>query len=268
MPHRYEDDWNELARREPYFAVLTDRQFLGANLDDGARRAFFGSGEEDVERLFGAIGNDFRPRAALDFGCGVGRLTRALASRVDEAVGCDISPEMIEVARENVPNATFVTSLEQVSDRRFDLILSLIVFQHIPPEEGLRTLTALLRLLAPGGVAALHFTLRRPGGALRRAARTLRASLPWLHRLAQRWEGDELRLPYMQMNEYDAAEVRRRITAETGSEPRIIPRREGDIEGALFLTTPRSADRPGAPSPHPPRSRTSSRTPADSTAGR
>jgi len=268
VPHRYEDDWNELARREPYFAVLTDRQFLSANLDDAARRAFFASGEADVERLFAAIGNGFRPRTALDFGCGVGRLTRALAGRVEEAVGCDVSPEMIARARENVPNATFITSLEQVRDRRFDLIVSLIVFQHIPPAEGLRTLSALLRLLAPGGVAALHFTLRRPGGALRRAARALRARLPWLHRLAQRWEGDELRLPYMQMNEYDPAEVRRCIVEETGSEPRIIPRPEGDIEGALFLTTPRSAAPPAAPSPHSPGSRTSSRTQADSTPAR
>ena len=235
MPHRYEDDWDELARREPYFAVLTDRQFLGANLDDDARQAFFASGEADVERLFADIGDSFQPKTALDFGCGVGRLTFALAQRVDEVVGCDVSPEMIAVARQNVPNASFITSLDEVRDRRFDFILSLIVFQHIPAEEGLRMLSALLRLLAPGGVAALHFTLRRPGTALRRAARALRGRLPWLHRIAQSWEGDELRLPYMQMNEYDPAEIRRRIAEATGGEPEVIPRREGDIEGAVFL---------------------------------
>jgi len=236
---RYEDDWNELARREPYFAVLTDRQFLSANLDDGARRAFFASGEADVEWLFANVeectGESFRPRSVLDFGCGVGRLSLALSGRVDEVVGCDVSPEMIAMARQNVPDATFITSLDAVRDRRFDCILSLIVLQHIPPEEGLRALSVLLRLLAPGGVAALHFTLRRPGGALKRVARGLRGRLPWLHRLAQRWEGDELRLPYMQMNEYDPAEIRRRIVEATGGEPEIIPRRDGDIEGAVFI---------------------------------
>ena len=36
---------------------------------------------------------------ALDFGCGVGRLTQALAMHFDRVCGVDISPAMIEHAR-------------------------------------------------------------------------------------------------------------------------------------------------------------------------
>jgi len=36
---------------------------------------------------------------ALDFGCGLGRLTQPLAERFDEAVGVDIAASMIEGAR-------------------------------------------------------------------------------------------------------------------------------------------------------------------------
>src|SRR4051812_1141904 len=62
--------WEELARREPYFSVLTDDRFLSDRIDDAARAAFFATGEADISRLLG----DFRPESALDFGCGVGRL--------------------------------------------------------------------------------------------------------------------------------------------------------------------------------------------------
>lgn len=239
MPHRYESDWDELARREPYFAVLTDRRYLG-KLDDAARREFFASGEADVARLFALAGEPARPRAALDFGCGVGRLTLALAKRAERVVGCDVSPEMTTLARKNaaeagITNATFAQSLDQLRDQRFDFIVSLIVFQHIPTREGLRMLEELLALLAPGGVAVLHFSLRRPGSALRRAMRRIRANVPLIHRVAQWWEGDELRLPYMQMNEYDPAEVQRRVRAATGAEAQVIPHRDRDIEGALFI---------------------------------
>lgn len=36
---------------------------------------------------------------ALDFGCGVGRLTQALAAHFDEVTGVDISPSMIKLAK-------------------------------------------------------------------------------------------------------------------------------------------------------------------------
>ena len=232
MTSRYREDWNELARREPYYAVLTDPRFLRANLDDAARREFFATGARDVEQLFATIGRSFAPRIALDFGCGVGRLTIPLAGRVARVVGCDVSPEMLAEARVNAPaNARFVTKLDEVEGEQFDLILSLIVFQHIPVREGIEILQRLMRMLAPGGVAAIHFPLRRPGGALRRLARRVRGSLPFVHSLLQRFEGDALRLPYMQMNAYDREEIVRVM----GSSTRVIPRDEGLIEGALFV---------------------------------
>lgn len=238
VKQRTREDWSELARREPYFAVLTERRFLRENLDDDGRREFFASGDADVERLLRMI--DVTPSTALDFGCGVGRLTLALARRVTNVVGCDIAPEMVAEATRNaeilgVANAELVTSLAEIGHRRFDLICSLIVFQHIPVAEGLATLARLLRLLAPGGVAAIHFTLRRPGSIVRRIARRLRGAMPLVHRLAQRLEGDSLRLPYMQMNAYDAADVARCFVENTGARPRIVPRSEGAIEGALFI---------------------------------
>jgi hypothetical protein len=77
---------------------------------------------------------------------------------------------------------------------------------------------------------AAQFTFRRPGGTLRRAARALRARLPWLHRLLGS------RLPYMQMNEYDRDAVRRVILEAGCTEPVFLPRMYEGIEGAIVIT--------------------------------
>jgi SAM-dependent methyltransferase len=244
MPRRYQQDWDELARREPYFAVLTDRRFLRAGLDETTRRQFFETGQADVEHLFAVIrehaSRAFEPATALDFGCGVGRVTLALSALVPSVTGCDISPEMIAIARQNAAamgrfNVMFEMDLDALRDRQFDLICSLIVFQHIPPSEGMITLTKLMRLMAPGGIAAIHFTLRRPGTPLRRLARCLRGAFPLLHRAALRLEGDDLQLPYMQMNEYDEREIRRRVENSGRTVQHLIPRDEGGVAGAVFI---------------------------------
>lgn len=216
-------DWQELASREPYFAVLTDEKYRNERLTADARREFFATGEADVEQLFALIRErvapDFAPRSALDFGCGVGRLTAPLTRRVERVFGFDVAPAMLELARVNAPAATFAATLPDVE---LDLILSLLVFQHIPVDRGLGYLRDLLARLAPGGVAALQFTFRRPGGVLRRLARSLRARLPF-------------REPYMQMNEYDPFVIREMLIAAGCSEPVFLARKYGDIEGALVL---------------------------------
>ena len=64
---------------------------------------FLATGERDAERALadcGAHGLRTAAAAALDFGCGVGRVTRALADRFDDVLGLDISPTMVALARE------------------------------------------------------------------------------------------------------------------------------------------------------------------------
>src|SRR5690349_22592424 len=91
--------WRPYGRTDPYFAVLTDEAYRRENLDEGARRAFFESGERHVEWVLAAArrltGEGWRPRRVLDFGCGVGRVLIPLARGAESAVGVDVSPEML-----------------------------------------------------------------------------------------------------------------------------------------------------------------------------
>ena len=135
--------WQRFGKIAPYFAVLAHPRFSAAAKDGETRREFFTSGAEHVERLFAIIREtidpEFAPRRALDFGCGVGRVTIPLARRVAQVVGVDVSDSMLDEANKNceeagVRNVTLIKSddsLENLSGD-FDFLHSFIVFQHIP----------------------------------------------------------------------------------------------------------------------------------------
>ncbi len=96
-------------------------------------------------------------RRALDFGCGTGRSTRFLEDLGFEAVGADISEDMLKLARERDPGGDYRLmadgSLAGLPRGAFDLVLSAFTFDNIPTMERKTALFAELRqLLAEGGV--------------------------------------------------------------------------------------------------------------------
>lgn len=97
-----------------------------------------------------------RGRRALDFGCGAGRSTRFLERCGFEAVGVDISPEMVAKAREARPSADYRVIADgdfgSLAPGSFDLALSAFTFDNVPTAARKIALLAGLRpLLAPGG---------------------------------------------------------------------------------------------------------------------
>ena len=207
MTHRTQSDWEELARREPYFPVLTN---------EGVRdEEFLETGEADIALLLPAIsallGRDVPLTSVLDFGCGAGRLTIPLARRAVRVVACDVSPSVLEHARNNVrdaglSNVAFVEAREV--EGQFDFICSLLVFQHIRPAEGYKIIRNLLRLLSPHGVAVLQLTMEPSGGGLHRLARMR------LKRGVNRVLSHRMQMPaWMQVNAYDERVVVRDVAA-------------------------------------------------------
>jgi trans-aconitate methyltransferase len=146
--------WEELAVLDPHWAILSDpsKRYGRWDLDE-----FMDTGTQSIGRIL-SHGPESRERA-LDFGCGVGRLTYALAPHFSECVGVDISAEMVRQAQQDAPeNCRFTTgSLEQFEPRSFDLVVSLMVLQHIPSTaERVRCLTQLARLVASRGLLAFQ----------------------------------------------------------------------------------------------------------------
>lgn len=103
----------------------------------------------------------------LDVGCGAGQLTMKLAqqSRVKEAVGIDLSHDLVDEARriaeEQGINATFmqVDAAEMpFPDGAFDLVVSTLSLHHWNDPQ--RVLQEIARILSPGGRAVI-FDIRR-----------------------------------------------------------------------------------------------------------
>ena len=93
-----------------------------------------------------------RATRSIDVGCGTGNLGRALASRVDQAMGIDIDPETIAIARSlSAGNANVefrAAALTEVASTGYDVVTAIAVVHHLDLSEAL---TAMRRLTKPGG---------------------------------------------------------------------------------------------------------------------
>jgi SAM-dependent methyltransferase len=157
-------NWDGFGKTDPLWAVLTLPEKKGQKwqVDE-----FFETGKAEIARLMGelkALSMDVNHARVLDFGCGVGRLSQALAERFDDVTGVDIAPSMIEKAREfNRWGNRCTYALNETNDlarfgsNTFDLVYSNIVLQHMHPEYTERYLGEFMRVLVPGG--ALVFQL-------------------------------------------------------------------------------------------------------------
>ena len=167
---RHRQDWDRLAEADALWAVLTEPGTKGGGWDVDA---FFATGEAEIAQVLTVaegLGRPARRDRALDFGCGVGRLTRALCARFGAAVGVDVSPAMIEQARgHNGAHAGCEFRLNADGDLRqfesgsFDFVYSNIVLQHlrsVPEITGY--LDELLRVTRPDGLTVFGLANRVP----------------------------------------------------------------------------------------------------------
>lgn len=236
-------DWETFGATDPYFAVLTDPKFHAQAFSDEARDAFFASGAHYVDQVFAALrlylGREPQPGRALDFGCGVGRLLIPLAARFAEVVGVDVSPSMMEEARQNCRALANVT-LRQGDDRlslldgAFDFINSYIVLQHIPPHRGEHMLARMVELLKSGGMGAIHLTYGAPISLLHRQVRRLRR-FPALNTLNNLLRARPLRTPNMQMNPYPMNRVLALLQTQGCGNLHLIFTEHNGNRGCLML---------------------------------
>lgn len=97
----------------------------------------------------------------LDVGCGPGHVTAFLAAHGADARGVDLSPGMIDVARDRVPHVPFaVGDLRALpdADGALGAVVAMYALVHLRPADLAPAIAELARVLAPGGLllVALH----------------------------------------------------------------------------------------------------------------
>ncbi len=189
--------WTELGRRDPMWAALTLRGKAAGGGGTGWTPAdFLATGRVEVDAVLarlGELGVPARRGTALDFGCGPGRLSAALAAAGFERVlGVDISPSMLDTARRLVGGRPELaarcefrhntgTALAGVADDSVDLVYTCRVLQHMPPDLALGYLREFLRVTTPGGLVVFQLPAEPAGGLVGALLRRLPA--PVLDRL-------------------------------------------------------------------------------------
>jgi SAM-dependent methyltransferase len=157
------NNWDRVAKLDALGVVLSERRKPHGRW---TLEEFFSTGEAEVTSVLGRcreLGIALKYGRALDFGCGVGRLTRAFASRFSQCVGIDVSAEMVSQAQElngQFSNCQFLLNHSDMlpfPDKSFDFVSSLIVLQHMQSElEILSWVREFIRVLSPGGAVVFQ----------------------------------------------------------------------------------------------------------------
>lgn len=95
--------WNQFGEDAPHWSVLVNDDFLPGTIDQNIDR-FYASGVGDVHFCLNSLRRAGIPaerfERVLDFGCGVGRLSLALAQLADHVTAIDVSAGHLKLARE------------------------------------------------------------------------------------------------------------------------------------------------------------------------
>jgi SAM-dependent methyltransferase len=150
-------EWDQRAQEDAHYFVAFGRR-------NQPEEEFFASASDQV-RLFETElkrrpAEFWRTAAALEIGCGPGRLLQPLSKHFHEIHGLDISEAMLQRAAANLRDINNCklhhagnSTLSGFVDASIDFIYSYAVFQHIPSRDVVfGYLAEAVRVLMPGGL--------------------------------------------------------------------------------------------------------------------
>ncbi|MGI4941478.1 MAG: class I SAM-dependent methyltransferase [Janthinobacterium lividum] len=157
--------WSGLGEADAHWSVLTEDRFRASSLDAAALAAFHETGEGEARRLDAWLHRSgvLLPADGVcaEYGCGVGRITRALAGRFRRVLAFDVSASHLHAATADLA-ASEIGNVELLQVRGpadlaaldgMDLFYSVISLQHSPPPVIMDVLRRAFAGLRPGGCA-------------------------------------------------------------------------------------------------------------------
>jgi SAM-dependent methyltransferase len=165
--------WGMIGMQAPHWSVLGEARFRPEEIEHH-KDEFYASGEVDAALVHNVLAMHAIPaegiRCVAEFGCGVGRVTFALARAFPEVVACDVSAPHLKVAlaeakaRKPGRIAFYQSTIAKpLPDIACDLWFSRSVLQHNPPPVMAWLLREAFARLAPGGVAIFQLPTHSSG---------------------------------------------------------------------------------------------------------
>jgi SAM-dependent methyltransferase len=159
----YKATWTTLAST-PEMAT----EYVIGRVDEDYIRRTAGGTRVTLERLVGINSDD----VVLEIGCGIGRVGEEIAPLCREWIGCDVSPAMLEYARDRLSDRSNVRLVEvsgfdlaPILSSSVDLVYSTVVFMHLDEWDRYAYIREARRVLRPGGrVYVDNFTLTSDAG--------------------------------------------------------------------------------------------------------
>jgi ubiquinone/menaquinone biosynthesis C-methylase UbiE len=237
-------NWNALAELDPLWTILSEPEKKFGKWDS---TEFFASGEGEAKRVLAmckAASLNITFDRFLDFGCGVGRMTRAWSRFFASGVGIDVSEKMVGLARQfnsAVPQLEFVMSQSAklpFADNSFDFIFSVLVLQHLPSKAAILGYVAeFIRVAKSNGVVVFQVPIEVPIRRRVQLRRRLWSVLSFLG-VSQRWQFEKLGLTPIQITGVSQKDVAAIITAK-GARIQNVERydpSEGEFYSNYYLT--------------------------------
>ncbi len=161
-------NWEGLAQEDALWAILTDPTKKDKNWNE---KEFFETGIIEVNTIIDLLKTSnllTNYNTVVDFGCGVGRISRAFYPFFKKIIGIDASETMINKANEI--NKAYSDKIEFILNKNSHLdclpnnsisfIYSTIVLQHIPKSESLNFISEFIKKLEKGGVLIFQIPIK------------------------------------------------------------------------------------------------------------
>jgi SAM-dependent methyltransferase len=161
--------WEAMAQENPLFAVMTTEAMADAPPADFSaehRAELFRKGtklfKRHIRKLLYSSPDSQEDTLVVEYGCGVGRIIRAVAEAGWRTAGIDISPTMLEHCRTLAPQAEALYLLDgegrtAMPDASASVVFSFAVVQHIASLKAyLQAFEEMCRVLKPGGLLAVQ----------------------------------------------------------------------------------------------------------------
>jgi SAM-dependent methyltransferase len=159
-----------------------------------------------------------------------------------------------EAAKQGAANIHFKTVSEfAAKDVKFDLVNCYLLFQRMPPAEGLALFRELLGHIGSGGIGAFHFLYRTSTSPLVAMTRSVRERVPAINGIANLARRKPFDQPFIPSHTYDLDDVFRILVEAQFENTHVIFQHhdEGGSSAVVFVQAPVSFS-PAEESPNEP----------------